>query len=1091
MWRKDFHPFVEILAPTSSSFLIAIIKYPGLDVSAHLTIYLPTHGKNIDFIAEMAELRNAIDDIIALYNSPILYIRGDSNCNPKNKHRYNLFLDLLKEYYLKAVEIKHPTYHHFVGDGLFDSCIDVLVHSDKRLVNEEVVKIVCKHDYPLILSHHDVIISSFSSPYCPAVQQMDQECAIPAPRIQRPRFKIHWKPEGIMQYETNVSPYLSQVRRDWYDPSSQAHMSILLSLTNDILNISAKSTNKSTLFGPSSSAARRVILRPIKRATNKLKRIYSRFFYDKRRMKDAKRVYKSEIRSFRNKANIQRDQNIAEVLSNNPGKFYRYIKSQRRSKVEQVDKLSVGDKVYVGKSVCNGFYDSMSSLKSLNFENLLNDPNLGDQLIIYEHIMKLCESDKQLPPISMKDSQELLLKIKKNVRDHFGITALHYLNAGHEGAIHFNFLLNAIIQDVSNATLQELNTVHGLILYKGHNKDKTSHRSYRTISTCPFLAKCLDLYLRSLYHQIWDAEQAETQFQGTGSNHELASLLVTEVTQHSLFVSKKPVFILALDAQSAFDRCLPQILSSYLFRIGIPRAAVNFLNNRFRNRKTVYEWEGTLMGPASDDIGVEQGGINSSDFYKLYNNIQLQDAQESQCGVDIESCIVAAIGQADDVLLVSNDIYELQLLCHLTENYCRRHNVKLEPGKTKLVPFSCKEHDLLLKHANSVNSVTIDGVLIPFSEQLEHVGVIRDKTGNMKHILNRIAQHKKALASVFFSGVAKSHRGNPAASLRIHTLYCTPVLLSGIPSLVLTKTELDILDAHYTKSLMKLQKLYDKTPRSFVLFLGGSLPLTALLSLRRMSLFHMICLKPDSPLYAHAKYILTFEPKGSRSWFLVIKEICEQYGLDHPLNLLSNPPTKHHFKKLVKLKVCEYWQQHLAEECSKLPSLTYFDPTRASLLSPHATWKLAGNSPYEVNKSQIVAKMLSGRYRTEALRRHWSVYSDGFCSLPTCYKTLGDLEHILLFCPALEPIRIRFYSIWNQKLQHFPPLLELFLSLRNATSHYVMVFLLDPSANSDVIRLTQQHGSWVLQNVIYLTRTYVYNIHKERLILSGEWSKHI
>ena len=41
------------------------------------------------------------------------------------------------------------------------------------------------------------------------------------------------------------------------------------------------------------------------------------------------------------------------------------------------------------------------------------------------------------------------------------------------------------------------------------------------------------------------------------------------------------------------------------------------------------------------------------------------------CEVDIESCTVAAIGQADDVLLVSNSIYQLQLLCHLTETYCR------------------------------------------------------------------------------------------------------------------------------------------------------------------------------------------------------------------------------------------------------------------------------------------------------------------------------------------------------------------------------------------------------------------------------------
>ena len=30
------------------------------------------------------------------------------------------------------------------------------------------------------------------------------------------------------------------------------------------------------------------------------------------------------------------------------------------------------------------------------------------------------------------------------------------------------------------------------------------------------------------------------------------------------------------------------------------------------------------MGPILDQCGVEQGGLNSSDLYKLYNNIQLE-----------------------------------------------------------------------------------------------------------------------------------------------------------------------------------------------------------------------------------------------------------------------------------------------------------------------------------------------------------------------------------------------------------------------------------------------------------------------------------
>ena len=99
--------------------------------------------------------------------------------------------------------------------------------------------------------------------------------------------------------------------------------------------------------------------------------------------------------------------------------------------------------------------------------------------------------------------------------------------------MHYNCLINALVSDVNNATIEELNVAHGNILYKGHKKDKTSDRSYRTISSCPFLAKSIDYYLRGLYHDCWDQCQAPTQYQGSGSSHELASLLVTGVIQYS------------------------------------------------------------------------------------------------------------------------------------------------------------------------------------------------------------------------------------------------------------------------------------------------------------------------------------------------------------------------------------------------------------------------------------------------------------------------------------------------------------------------------------------------------------------------------
>ena len=93
-----------------------------------------------------------------------------------------------------------------------------------------------------------------------------------------------------------------------------------------------------------------------------------------------------------------------------------------------------------------------------------------------------------------------------------------------------------------------------MILHKGHGKDKESDRSYRTISICPLITKTLDKYIGGLYESGWVAAQAETQFQGTGSSHDLAALLVSECVQYNLFSAKVPLFCIFLDAKSAFDK---------------------------------------------------------------------------------------------------------------------------------------------------------------------------------------------------------------------------------------------------------------------------------------------------------------------------------------------------------------------------------------------------------------------------------------------------------------------------------------------------------------------------------------------------------
>ena len=82
-----------------------------------------------------------------------------------------------------------------------------------------------------------------------------------------------------------------------------------------------------------------------------------------------------------------------------------------------------------------------------------------------------------------------------------------------------------------------------------------------------------------------------------------------------------------------------------------------YLNNRLTNRYIICEWDKDHFGPIRDGHGLEQGGSNSSDEYKSYNNELLITIQNSKQGADLgNNLVVSGVGQADDVALLANCI---------------------------------------------------------------------------------------------------------------------------------------------------------------------------------------------------------------------------------------------------------------------------------------------------------------------------------------------------------------------------------------------------------------------------------------------------
>ena len=421
-------------------------------------------------------------------------------------------------------------------------------------------------------------------------------------------------------------------------------------------------------------------------------------------------------------------------------------------------------------------------------------------------------------------------------------------------------------------------------------------------------------------------------------SQEHCALLLTGTINYSLKVNKLPVFCLLLDAKSAYDRALREILSRRMYLDGTDGHSLLYLDARLKHRSTIIEWDKHLMGPIYDQQGVQQGGPNSSEQYKLYNNEQLSVAQLSQFGVSIGSEVISSVGQADDSVLISSDFNKLAHLLKLTLNYCKKYHVIMTPEKTKLLVFSPDKYDAYSEYYRACNYLEIDGVPLSFVDTAEHVGVTRSVSGNLPHILQRIASHKRSLGAVLSAGMARNHRGNPAASLQVERIYSLPVLLSGVPTLNLLESEVDTLSHHYKETVQGLLKLHLATPDPVVYFLGGCLPLRAHLHIRQITLFLMITQFPENILNKIAFQILTTLRDSSQSWFVNIKKLCYQYCLPHPLQLLQQPPDMTTFKNTVKLQITDFWRKKLIADAAPLDSLRYMNLNYMSLNKSHPLW---------------------------------------------------------------------------------------------------------------------------------------------------------
>ena len=242
-----------------------------------------------------------------------------------------------------------------------------------------------------------------------------------------------------------------------------------------------------------------------------------------------------------------------------------------------------------------------------------------------------------------------------------------------------------------------------------------------------------------------------------------------------------------------------------------------------------------------------------------------------------------------------------------------------------------------------------------------------------------------------------------------------------------------------------------------------------------MELFYNVWINPQTKIFEIVKFLLQSSSANSRTWSIHVRNLCNKYGLEDPLEYLTRTlPSKTTWKRLVDAKIMAYHEKYLRSKSESNSRMQYLNTNLLGLNGrPHPATQNMQTS-WEVKMSRAHLKFLSGNYLTYALK---SEQSGGSARCRIC--TSNDDEtifHVIIACTALDESR-------NRILEEFKLLCsetknQISYDKLKENSKNLCQFLLDPASMNLPERVSFLDP--ILPQMYKLSRDLCYKLDRDR-----------
>jgi len=504
--------------------------------------------------------------------------------------------------------------------------------------------------------------------------------------------------------------------------------------------------------------------------------------------KDSKYKYKLAIRNAARTADIELDDEISQLyLKKDFTKFWKKWNS-RFSKRNSVPTV-INDR----SEDCDIAAEFSKSFSNVYFDSYADDKLFGDSMTRLHDVISSESNNYNV--FDIQDIQCALEQLKIGKACGFdGISKEHIMYSHPVILVHLSFLFNMVYNH--GFVPDDFGKGVTIPLVKDNLGDISNVDNYRPITISPLISKLFEYCVLNKFDYLLTSSELQFGFKQKSSCTQ-AIFLLRQVAEY--FVNHgSNVYIAALDARKAFDRVNHVKMFNVLLDRGVPGRLVKVIADWYGKSFSAVKWNGSLSDAVLIKSGIRQGGILSPVFFNMYIDVIFNALYKSDLGCHLGSMYVGYIAYADDIILISASICDLQSMIGICFKEGNNLDIVFNASKSNLFTIGKAYKEKLV-------CLNLGSQSLQWAERIKYLGMHFTSYKLLKVDMSVVIRKSYSSANNIFK---HAKYVNEITKLCLVESYILPILTYAIEALNLSKSECNVLNVCWNNIYRKIFGLH-------------------------------------------------------------------------------------------------------------------------------------------------------------------------------------------------------------------------------------------------------------------------------------------